>query len=114
MPELDIDFDFGLIEILQAMGLVTAFNRTSANLEGLVERLLPDERLYISDARQVVRLIVDSEGTEAAAVTVIRNNPFDSAPLPPQLILDFNTPYIYTIYDMHTSIPLFIGIVDMP
>jgi len=113
MPELDKNFDFGLIEILQAMGLVDAFCFNTADFEGLVESLLGYPGLYISEAEQFVRIMVDSEGTEAAAVTIIGARR-TSLPPPPQLILDFNTPYIYAIYDLHTGIPLFIGIVDNP
>ncbi|MDR0273332.1 MAG: hypothetical protein LBI27_08460 [Clostridiales bacterium] len=109
MPELDVEFDFSLINMLQTMGLETAFDPNSADLLGLVES--SPNNLFISAVQQVVRIIVDKDGTEAAAVTMIAVNT-TSMPPPPSLILDFNTPYIYAIYDLSTEIPLFIGIVD--
>jgi serpin B len=111
MPELDKNFNFSLNGILQAMGLNSAFCATSADFDGLVESLLGYPGLFISEVEQVVRIMVDSEGTEAAAVTYI-GVMATSMPPPPQLILDFNTPYIYAIYDLQTGVPLFIGILD--
>jgi serpin B len=109
MPELDVDFEICLIETLRAMGLEDAFCPDEADLLGLVE--WTPNNLVISKVQQIVRMLVDSEGTEAAAVTIIEIMP-PSVPPPPQFILDFNTPYIYAILDLETGIPLFIGIVD--
>jgi len=112
MPELDKEFEIVMNDMLKAMGLNEAFT-ASADLFGLVEYMpLLGDWLEISSVRQMVRIIVDKEGTEAAAATIVGAQPA-SAP-PPPLVLDFNTPYIYAIYDLKTGIPLFIGIVDYP
>ena len=114
MPALDKDFEFEMVEALQAMGLEAAFCEGRADFLGLVEYLpsgIPG--FFISDVQQMVRLIVDSEGTEAAAATIISIVP-TSMPYPPPLVLDFNTPYIYAIIDLQTGVPLFIGVVDAP
>jgi len=111
MPELDKEFDITMNNMLKSMGLNEAFT-PSADLFGLVEYMPLLGGLEISSVSQMVRLIVDKEGAEAAAATIVEVANW-SLPLPP-LVLDFNTPYIYAIYDLKTGIPLFIGIVDYP
>ena len=110
MPELDKEFEITMNYMLNAMGLREAFS-SGADLFGLVE-YVSGGWLEISTVRQMARVIVDKEGTEAAAATVVEVANW-SMPAPP-LVLDFNTPYIYAIYDLETGIPLFIGILDYP
>jgi len=111
MPELDKEFDITMNDMLKAMGLQEAFT-PGADLSGLVEYVTGGGWLEISTVRQMARIIVDKEGTEAAAATVVEVATWSLPPSP--LVLDFNTPYIYAIYDLETGIPLFIGIVDYP
>jgi serpin B len=105
MPELDMDFEIELNEMLTAMGLYTSFGH-GADFSGLLDG---DDPLCISRVLQSVRVIVDKEGTEAAAVTgVFMERTSFIIPIE----MDFNTPYIYAVYDLLTGIPLFIGVVD--
>jgi len=108
MPKLDLEYEVRLNDLLQAMGLEKAFGDL-ADLSGLIEE---DERLYISSVLQKVRLLVDEEGTEAAAVTVVT---IERASIDLNLIeLTFDTPYLYAIVDLETGIPLFMGVLDNP
>ena len=108
MPRLDLEFELELNALLQTLGLKSAFSDL-ADLSGLLE---DDERLRISRVLQKVRLIVDEEGTEAAAATVVGIEPLS---IPLNLIeLTFDTPYLYIIYDRRTGIPLFMGVIDNP
>jgi len=113
MPELDKEFDITMNNMLKAMGLNEAFG-TFADLFGLVDMPPVGQPIEISYVRQMVRIIVDKEGTEAAAATIVSVARQSSRPEPLPIVLDFNTPYIYAIYDLNTGIPLFIGIVDYP
>ncbi|MCL2828647.1 MAG: serpin family protein [Oscillospiraceae bacterium] len=108
MPKLDLEYEVRLNNLLQAMGLEKAFGDL-ADLSGLIEE---DERLHISQVLQKVRLLVDEEGTEAAAVTVVT---IERASIDLNLIeLTFDTPYLYAIVDLETGIPLFMGVLDNP
>ena len=106
MPKLDLEFEVSLNEILQALGLTLAFG-DFADFSGLSAE---DEDLYISSVLQKVRLLVDEEGTEAAAATVVgierMGIAFDL------LDLRFDSPYLYVIYDRLTGVPLFMGLVE--
>jgi len=109
MPRLDLEFVVELSKFLQAMGLQEAFDENLADLSGLLEE---DAPLHISRVLQKVRFLVDEEGTEAAAATAVGVTA-TSAPLNP-LELNFNTPYLYIIYDLETGTPLFMGVLDNP
>ena len=111
MPTLDKEFDIEMNDMLKAMGLVTAFTQ-NADFMGLVE--YSPEPIEISTVQQAVRIIVDAYGTEAAAATVVEMIAGSARPQPEPLVLDFNTPYIYAIYDLMTGVPLFMGVVDNP
>jgi len=108
MPKLDMEFEFLLNDLLKTMGLSLAFG-DCADFSGLVEE---DDPLRISTVLQKVRILVDEEGTEAAAATVVGIERM-SIPLN-QIELIFDTPYVYVILDLETGIPLFLGVLDNP
>jgi len=108
MPKLDLTFDLTLNTLLEQMGLVSAFSN-SADFSGLLAEYEP---LRISRVLQKVRLLVDEDGTEAAAATAIEVE-VTMIDLE-QLNLNFDTPYLYVIYDMELGIPLFMGILENP
>ena len=110
MPGLDLSYDIKLNDILQNMGLVSAFDSATANFSELIYTGYP---LEISRVLQEVRIILDRYGTEAAAVTSVAI-PDSFVPPVPTIDLIFNTPYMYAIIDMVTGIPLFMGVVDNP
>lgn len=113
LPKFEITFDKSLNESLVSMGLVDAFRDGVADFSGIGMTDL-DNGIYIDLVRQKSKIIVDEEGTEAAAVTevmmectsaFIEENPID---------VYFDSPFIYIIMDMDKEIPLFIGILDTP
>ena len=108
MPKLDLTFESELNMLLEQMGLRSAFC-DSAEFPDLTTG---DEALLITSVFQKVRLLVDEEGTEAAAATgvMIGATSIDLD----QLNLNFDTPYLYVIYDIELGIPLFMGILENP
>ena len=110
MPAIDKEFEVKMNEYLKAMGLVSAFYGNLSNFSGLVDET--KYRIFISEVKQTARLHVHSEGTEAAAVTVNRMVP-EGALIHP-IELNFNTPYVFIIYDTLANVILFMGIVDNP
>ena len=109
IPKLDKEFDIGMNDSLQKLGLISAFDGRLANLQGLVEGYDP---VYIYEVRQKVRITVNTEGTEAAAATIV--TPSAETSLLQPIELNFNTPYVYIIFDNKTGAILFMGIVDNP
>jgi len=71
------------------------------------------EELYIDSAAHAVKVIVDEEGTEAAAATVL-GVMAGSAPAEPDFELIADHPFIYVIRDVETGAIEFIGRVLDP
>lgn len=112
LPKFEITFDKELNQSLQNMGLKEAFDADKANLSLLGAS--ENGNLYIDLVRQKAKIIVDEDGTEAAAATEVATR-YAAARIPQKPInVFFNEPFIYIIMDMDKQIPLFIGILDNP
>lgn len=112
IPKFEIDFDRMLNEGLQRMGLVNAFEPGKANFDRIGQN---DLDMYISIVRQKAKIIVDEDGTEAAAATEvsIKEMALEWPEEEPKNVY-FDEPFLYIIMDMNKEIPLFIGIIDNP
>ena len=113
LPKFEITFDKNLTECLKNMGLTQCFDMEKANFDQ-IGKAESGENLYIGLVRQKAKIIVDEEGTEAAAVTAVLM--MCAGALEPEETkeLYFNEPFIYMIMDMDNDMPLFIGILDNP
>lgn len=115
LPKYEISFDRELNQSLVNMGLQSAFDVASANFKGIGESSLGQSQnnLYIDLVRQKAKIIVDEEGTEAAAATGIMMR-FNAARPEEAKDVWFDRPFLYMVMDMDKEIPLFIGIFDNP
>lgn len=116
LPKFEIEFDRELNESLIKMGLKDAFDAGCADFSGIGENRLTDidNNLYINLVRQKAKIIVDEDGTEAAAVTAIMMECGAAImeDIPKEVF--FDRPFAYMIMDMDREAPLFIGILDSP
>lgn len=114
LPKFQVEFEKNLNDSLKAMGLEKAFVEGEADLSGLG---VPDNGLgmYIDLVFQKAKVIVDEEGTEAAAVTIVEVAT-ESCPMyeEPPIDIYFDEPFLYMIMDVEREVPLFIGIMDNP
>ena len=105
LPSFAIECSLEMNKALNTMGLTDAFT-DGADFSGM-----GDGGFAISQVLQKVKLIVDTEGTEAAAVTAIIMK--EAAIMPEdQLELTFDRPFYYAVMDTETSIPLFTGVYN--
>ncbi len=118
LPKFEIEFDKQLNESLINMGLKDAFDFEKADFGGIGltglnnAKALNQYNLYIDLVRQKAKIIVDDEGTEAAAVTeAIMECGAALLPEEPKEIF-FDRPFVYMIMNMEDEVPLFIGILD--
>lgn len=113
LPRFEVTFDQNLNKSLQSMGLNDAFDEEKADFSqmGTTES---GNNLYINLVRQKAKVIVDEEGTEAAAATEVMM--MECMALAPEEPVDmfFDEPFLYLIVDMDKELPLFIGILDNP
>ena len=72
LPKFELEYSSELNSVLKKLGMNEPFNEYTANFKGL------GKELYISQILQKTYLKVDEEGTEAAAVTVIKVRPTKS------------------------------------
>ena len=111
MPRFEFDSDFGLSEVLKALGMPIAFiapgSSSGADFSGMDGR----RDLFIQNVVHKAFVAVDEEGTEAAAATGVVAG-IVSAPPSATMIID--RPFIFLIRDRQTGAVLFLGrVVDL-
>ena len=109
IPRFEFEMRHDLVTPLREMGLGVAFS-PAADFSGLA-KVNPVERIYISNAEQMVKIKVDEEGTEAAAATyIVQENVTVS--VPPTFFADH--PFIFVLRDRASGAILFMGRVMKP
>lgn len=112
MPKFSTGYSVYLTDALKAMGMTDAFDPFLADLSGAGRGV--DGPLYISYVFQRVKVDVDEEGTEAAAVTEIATEESCALPAEEPIVLTFDKPFVYAIVDTETGVPLFAGVMENP
>lgn len=109
MPKFTVEYEQSLNDVLMDMGIKSVFDPGSADLTKMGAGA--GAPLYISSVFQKVKLIVDEEGTEAAAVTeaVATRSAFIES-----VELHFDRPFLYAVVDLTTGVPLFVGVLENP
>ncbi len=105
LPRFKFEYDVGLNEVLQTLGMEIAFDRAGADFSNM----FVDGIGWIDEAMQKAFIQVDEEGTEAAAVTEII---IMDTGLPPELICD--KPFLIVIHEDVSGAILFIGKISNP
>lgn len=104
MPRFEIVSDIDLIDVLEPMGIKSAFT-TSADFSNM-----SDTRLFVSMMKQKAKIEVDEDGAKASAVTIAMAG--DTSP-GPQLYekaeFHANRPFLYFILEESTRSIFFIG-----
>ena len=106
MPRFQIDQKkYDLIEVLQSLGVTDAFDGRKADFTKMCEVNRAIDKIY-----QLSKIIVDENGTEAAALTVIEM--YDGIDLTrPEDYQDFKVdrPFYFTIQNRKANTILFVG-----
>jgi serine protease inhibitor len=108
MPRWTFRVQARLNEHLSDLGMPTAFS-DEADFSGMTTQ----EQLYISHVLHEAFIAVDEAGTEAAAATAVVARAMSGRREPPvSLIAD--RPFLFTLFDIATATPIFIGRVTDP
>ncbi len=103
LPIFEVEYTSSLNEIFIAMGLGSAFG-SFADFSGIADKIM------IGNVLQNAHLRLDEKGTEAAAATVIEVKATGAILNPKEpLLLEFNRPFIYAVYDKDSGAVLFCG-----
>jgi serpin B len=105
MPKFEFTADLDLKTILAEMGMPGAFDPEKADLSGIASV----EKLYVGQALHKAYILVNEEGTTAAAVTVLG---VTASAMPMELRID--KPFLFAIIDKPTGTILFLGRVLNP
>jgi serpin B len=110
LPRFRVDAGFMLKDTLESLGVRTAFT-PAADFSGITE----DEPLHVSAVVHKAWIDVGEEGTEAAAATavVIAALALIRKP-PPEVTLVFDRPFLFTIADTASGLPIFLGQFTRP
>jgi serine protease inhibitor len=107
LPRFGTDTDVMLKGIMSALGMPTAFSPVDADFSNLCEENdLAEENIYIGMMKQVAKIEVNEEGTEAAAVTVIG---YETTGMPKTATFHADRPFLYVISEQSTGIIFFMG-----
>ena len=101
LPRFETDTDIDLKPVMSALGMPTAFDPYHAEFPYFCNK-----SIYISLMKQVAKIKLDEQGTEAAAVTVIGA---EVSGMPQQVEFHANRPFFYIISEQSTGTIFFIG-----
>lgn len=107
IPKFEAESSLKMNDILQAMGMVDAFDPERADLTGLGTSAAGN--IYIGRVLHKTFISVGEQGTRAGAATVVEANDQAMGIVedPKEVILD--RPFVYMIIDCETGLPLFLG-----
>ena len=104
LPRFETSTDMELNEIMQELGVAKAFS-SEAEFDAFCEK-----STQIGLMKQVAKIKLDEEGTEAAAVTVIGIKATSAAPRKPERVeFHANRTFLYVITEQSTGAIFFIG-----
>ncbi|GIY29058.1 uncharacterized serpin-like protein TK1782 [Caerostris darwini] len=104
LPKFRLEYSKSLKESFQALGMNRVFN-SGAHLNGIND----SDQLLVSEILHKAVLIVNEEGSEAAAVTAVMVM-MCSLQFDPEFIVDH--PFMFAIYNCKNNLILFMGRVD--
>lgn len=110
MPRFTIDFSSYLKESLTRLGMGNAFQYPGADFSAL-----GSPRFYLDEVIHKTRLVVDEEGTVAAAATAVEMTLSAVMPQPVEMkTLVFDRPFAAILRDTITGAMIFAGVVYEP
>jgi serpin B len=106
LPRFQSRSSVGLTPALRNLGMRAAFQPGPADLSGIDGT----RELYVTDVLHEAFVLLDEDGTEAAAATAAIIAPASM----PQLMVRFDRPFVFAIRDVETGAVLFMGRVLDP
>jgi serpin B len=103
LPRFESKTDVDLTTIMSALGMPRAFDDRLAEFPNFC-----NDPTYIGLMKQVARIKLNEEGTEAAAVTVVEMD-FKSASVSQRVEFHATRPFLYVISEQSTGAIFFIG-----
>ena len=118
MPKFEFRSRFDLVQTLKKIGITHAFAPNSADFSGMDGKSCPPQDtvpcLLISKVLHEAFVLVDEDGTEAAAATDVFGGTVSESAMepPPPIRLTIDRPFIFLIRDRETGTILFLGRIE--
>ena len=111
IPVLDLSVNNDLIPLLRDAGMKYVFDPANGDLDKMVKGI----PLFIDQARQLIKLKLNENGTEMAAVTIAVSKACSAAP-EEKIINNFHAdrPFVIVLYNTETSAVLLSGVINKP
>lgn len=107
LPKFEYETKMDLKTLLMALGMEKAFIPEQAEFTEIIEENQP---VWVDKIFQKTRIILDEEGTEAAAVTVVEMKTTSAEAPEEAIVMVCDRPFIFAIIEDQTDLPLFMGI----
>lgn len=107
VPKFDVSSDLNLIEGLKTIGIEDIFNIDKADFSPLVKDL---KEVFIGKAEHAARVVIDEQGCEAAAYTVLPAAMGGGSPDYEDIDFVLDRPFVFVITSETDSV-LFVGTV---
>jgi len=112
LPRFKVEWESGLNEALQALGMTEAFDSSRADFSQMA-KVKPGD-LFISEVKQKSWCEVNEEGTVAAAVTSVGMATTSVQRPREKFVMKVDRPFFFAIRDNLTGVVLFMGSVRNP
>lgn len=111
IPKFSYDYSMNANNVLMDMGIVNAFDRSSADFSKMGLYNGGSGNLYIGSVIHKTHIEMGEKGTKAGAVTAVIM--CGNAAMPEEVKeVKLDRPFVYAIVDDATNIPIFIGAVN--
>lgn len=108
LPKFRQEYEFDVVKLFKSLGVNRLFNSSKAELYNIIKN---KDGLYVDKITHKAVIIVDEEGTEAAAVTVIALENY-CAPEDSSIIFKADHTFQYYIKDNESNTIIFMGMYD--
>uniref|UniRef100_A0A0N4ZDV6 SERPIN domain-containing protein n=1 Tax=Parastrongyloides trichosuri TaxID=131310 RepID=A0A0N4ZDV6_PARTI len=99
IPKFNLENTIDIKSILKSFGVTDAFIDGKADFNGIVK----NTSLYVSEIKQKAKIEVSEEGTEAAAITVIKLSLYSGSSVNNGTVKEFKANHPFTFYIMDTN-----------
>ncbi|XP_075390720.1 heparin cofactor 2 [Tenrec ecaudatus] len=103
LPKFKLEKNYNLVEVLKAMGITALFDK-NGDMSGISQ-----DKITIDLFKHQGTIMVNEEGTQAAAVTSV-----GFMPLSTQVRFAIDRPFLFLVYEHRTHCLLFMGRVTNP
>jgi serpin B len=107
IPAFSFDDVLDIKQMLRKEGIQSVFDANKADISNMVT--LP--KSYVADIKHKSHIVVDRNGTKAAAATMLACCAFGVPPMP-RFEVKLNRPFVFAIVHNESGLPLFLGVVN--